>query len=812
MVKYVSLSAECLRVALDPSAVPFADSREIGATVCLASSQPRALKALELGLHIADRGYNIYVAGDANLGRTYLVRDYLTPFVATASTPPDAVYVHNFQDQDRPCVLCLPAGEGRRLRTGLLKVMNRVRKEIPLALDTEASLKKRQDLLKGFEAIREELVKSMETEAADNGFSMSVNDQGGFTLYPLVEGKLLSDEEFERLDSDLKQHLKAKSDRIMSDMTKLMRQINREEQGFCEQERRLEREIVEEVLVRFLDPIVRRFGRHVKSSGLEKYFHDLRKNILDELDQFIQREPAPAGSPAGPAEAHGPPPAENFFRRFEVNLFVDNSQTKGAPIIVEDHPMAANLLGCIEREAELGALITDFTLIKAGSLHRANGGFLILHMEDLMQNLQAWEGLLRALRSGRARLEDQGDGQEQTRTKTIEPKPLKIELKVVLIGDDVTYETLLLHDHCFSKLFKLKAHLQEAAVRTPEAIANYLVQLGRVIEEAELLPFDRAALAGLVDHASLLAEDQKKLSLKLPLMRELMVEASTLAKKAGQDLVDVSILAAAAAGRIYRANLYEEEFLEEYDRKLIRVATGGSSVGRVNGLSVTLVGDYEFGLPHQIACTVGVGRGGIVDLEREAQMAGPIHTKAMMILKSYLVNRFAQDKPIILTGSLCFEQSYAHVEGDSASGAELAALLSALSGVPLRLGLAFTGAVNQDGAIMAVGGVTAKVEGFFEVCRRRGLTGEQGVVLPADNCDHLMCKPAVCEAVSAGQFHVYSVRTIEEAMELLTSLPVGERGKGGKFPAGTLYALVDQRLAELAKSFQRFRQGGDADD
>jgi predicted ATP-dependent protease len=525
---------------------------------------------------------------------------------------------------------------------------------------------------------------------------------------------------------------------------------------------------------------------------VDQYLADVRKELLENVDQLVPRDAAPAG-----LELLGGAPEQDWFTRFEVNLFVDNADTEGAPIVVEDHPTPSNLLGCIERESEMGALTTDFTLIKAGSLHRAHGGFLVLHVEDLLQSNLAWEGLLRALRSGRSKIEDPEDGQDQSRTKTIEPEPVDLRLKVVLIGTDDTYELLLAHEDRFPKLFKLKAHLKDWVQRKAGSIRHYLHSLARIIREAELLPFDREALAGLVDFSSRLAEDQKKLSLKLPLLREVMVEASALAAMDGRDRVDGERLRRAVLQREYRANLYEEEFLDEYDRELIKVATSGSSVGRVNGLSVTWFGDYEFGLPHQIACSVGAGEGGVVDLEREAELGGPIHTKAMMILKSYLLSQFAQERPLVFSGSLCFEQSYAGVEGDSASGAELAALLSALAGVPNRLSLAFTGAVSQSGAIMAVGGVTRKIEGFFEVCRRHGLSGEQGAIIPADVREHLMLRQEVVDAVAEGRFHIYPVRTIEEAMQLLTGMPAGRRGKNGRFPTGSLYRLVDNRLAEL---------------
>ncbi len=799
MNKIKELVAGQMRVRLTPEKLPFADSQELmtrSGKKGPALSQPRALEALQLGLHIADRGYNIYVAGEPNLGRTFLVQDFLRPWAAKNPVPPDMLYVYNFVDPDKPRLIRLPAGQGRKLKQELAQAVAKIRKDIPAHFEKENYVNKRQALVDKFQKAKEQLVDVMEHEAADQGFNLDVDEQGSLTLYPLVEGKRLSEEEFERLDPTVRKRLKSRSERLMSGMAELVRKISLEERGLKQGESTLDAEIVREVLAEYIEPLAA-LAKEQSQPELEAYFGEFCADVLDNIDQFTQREAPMPQFPFAEPHPGGAGQGDGFFVRYDVNLLVDNSETKGAPIIVEDHPTAFNLLGCIERESELGALVTDFSLIKAGSLHRANNGFLILHVEDLIANSTAWEGLLRALRSGQARFEDQGDGQDQARTKTIEPAPIPLQVKVILIGTDDTYELLLDHEDRFLKLFKIKAHLQESQARTPASIRAYFLQLCRVIGEAGLPPFTRDALAGLVDYSSRLVEDQKKLSLKLPILRELMVEAAAFAAMEGKTHVDGAALQRAVKAKEYRSNLYEEEFMEAYDRALIKVSTTGESVGRVNGLSVSWYGDYEVGLPHHIACTVGVGEGGIVDLEREAQLGGPIHTKAMMILKSYLISQFAQNKPLVLTGSLCFEQNYAHVEGDSASGAELAALLSALAGVPIRLSLAVTGAVNQSGGIMAVGGVTRKIEGFFEVCRRQGLTGKQGVAIPDDNRDHLMLNDDVCQAVEAGQFHIFPVRRIEEVMELLTGRTAGRRGKNGRFPSGTLFRLVDERLAEL---------------
>ena len=482
--------------------------------------------------------------------------------------------------------------------------------------------------------------------------------------------------------------------------------------------------------------------------------------------------------------------------RYRVNVFVDNAETKGAPIIIEDHPTTANLLGCIERESELGTLVTDFTLIKSGSIHRANGGFLVLHMDDLMQHPAAWEGLMRALKASAARLEDNPDIPDTAvRTKGLRPLPVPLDLKVILIGDEYLYEGLLDSDERFAKLFRVKAEMSDRMPRNAAGVRYYL----GIISQEHMQPFDRTALAWLIDLGSHICEDQKRLSLKFPIMREFMIEASALARMKGEEKVTGALLEEAYSARKYRTSLIEDLYMEEYDRDTIKVETSGQAIGQVNGLAVTTYGNFEFGLPHRISCTVGVGHDGVIDLEREADLGGPIHTKAMMILVSYLTGMFASRKPLMFSASLFFEQSYAGIEGDSASGAELAALLSALAEVPVRLDLAFTGAVSHSGQIMAVGGVTQKIEGFFKVCQHQRLTGTQGVIIPADNIDELMLSPAILKAVDEKQFFIYPVSRIEDAVQLLTGMQAGRRRKDGTFTKGSLYELVDTRLERLGE-------------
>lgn len=792
------LATARLCAQLPPDRVPWENSDAIPRNSRRVLAQPRAQKALELALNIDAAGYNVYVCGAANLGRSYMLREYLASRAKKSATPPDLLYVNNFDDQDKPILLSVPAGMGKKLRTALADALAVIRKELPSRLEHTTHVKRRAALQQKFQGERGVLLENMSKQAKAQGFNLDVDDQGGLTLYPLVEGKRLSEEEFEQLDAKLRQRLKRKSDTLLQSMAGLIRKLAEAEKAFRTDERSLDRVVVNAALESALVPVVERFSRACpENEGLVAYFKALHDDILNNLDLFMPREVSASGD--GPNHSPFAPTQDDPYR-YDVNVFVDNGSQRGAPMIIEDNPTAANLLGCIERESEMGALVTDFTLIKSGSLHRANGGFLVLRVEDILQHPVAWEGLLRVLRAGLASPDENlevPDG--AVRTKSIEPQPLPLNMKVVLVGGEDYYETLLMHEPRFVKLFKIKAQMSSYVDRNAASIRHWLARLASIIDESSLLTFSREALAGLVDYASLLCEDQTKLSLQFPVIRDAMVEADALARVAHSPRVEGSHLVAALDDRQYRANLVEELYMEEYDRDMLKVMVDGEATGRVNGLSVSFYGDFEFGLPHQISCTVGVGHGGIIDLEREAELGGPIHTKAMLILKSYLVDRFARSKPLVLTGSLCFEQNYGGIEGDSASGAELTALLSAIADAPVNLSLAFTGAVSQGGEIMAVGGVTRKIEGFFKVCSRRGLTGKQGVLIPADNVAHLMLPPCIRQAVDEGKFAIYPIRHITEALELLTGIPAGRPLKNGGFTRDSLYDRVDRRLEDLGR-------------
>lgn len=797
------LPSRLLHATFDHNRIPWNDSREIPATRHAKNGrspfQPRAMQALDLALRIKNAGYHVYLSGEADLGRSYMLLSYLKPEAAKGETPPDLIYVQNFANKDCPKLISLPHGQGIKFKEGLRELVASISQALEKRLDTLNFSRQRARLMEQFHSARSDLLKKMNEMAVEKGFSLDFDDNGGLALSPLKDGK--KDEA--PMTTEVKMDLKRRGDRLAKNLVVLMRQLNKAEETFHDDERMLEAEAMTETL----DAIFTPFEQKTLKSCPETrdYLKDLRNDIQENTQSFLPRDVGIKND-----EPHQSIATDNFLERYAINLFVDNSCTQGMPIIVEDNPCAANLLGCIERESEMGALVTDFSLIRAGSLQKANGGFLVIHVEDLLQHPLAWDGLLRSLRSARSKIEDGMDSPDTAiRTKGLDPDPLALNLKVILIGGEDFYEDLLLDDR-FAKLFRIKAHMTDQTERTAQNVRHYLAQIAQIIREGDLPPFNARALAWLVDLGSHICEDQKRLSLKFPLLRDIMIEASALAAMKEKDIVDGEILEESYANRTYRANLLEDVFMEDYDRQTIKVETSGKAIGQVNGLSITMNGDFEFGLPHRISCTVGVGHEGIIDLEREAELGGPIHTKAMMILKSYLTSMFARKKPLVLSASLYFEQSYAGIEGDSASGAELAALLSALAEVPVRLDLAFTGAVSHSGQIMAVGGVTRKIEGFYKVCARHGLTGKQGVIIPYDNIDHLMLSPEILESVDKGIFYIYSVKNIEEALFLLTGMPAGKRRKDGTFTPKSLYDIVDRRLESLGcfaqNAFRRQRK------
>ena len=756
--------------------------------------QERAVRALQFGLAVKEQGFNIYVAGVPGTGRTTAVKRFLESVARDKPVPNDLCYVNNFRDSYRPKALSLPPGQARKLQVQMRGFVEGAQREIRRAFESEEYAARREETLRAFQRKRDELFLQLSEKARQAGFVIQASPVGLLTV-PLKDGQPLADEEFQALTAEEKEKITRRRDEVQAEVTAAIRQAQSLEKGASEGVKALDRDVALYALGPLIDDIKEGY------QGLPDvvaYLDTVRDDILENLAQF-------RGGTEGESAPSPMPGAEKLpLRKYEVNVLVDNSDLKGAPVVIELNPTYNNLFGRIDKEPQFGMLFTDFTMIREGALYRANGGYLVLHATELLSSPFAWDSLKRSLRNRQVAVEEAGERLGYMATKTLRPEDTPIDVKVVLIGDSRVYNLLYALDEDFAELFKVKADFDIQMDRTGANMESYAAFMCTVCREEGLKHLDRSAIAQVVEHGSRLAEDQEKLSTRFGELADVIREASFYAAQDAAPYVTADHVRKAIEERYYRSNLIQERIREMIERGVILIDVKGARVGQVNGLSVIGLGDIAFGQPSRITVSIGLGRAGVVDIEREAKLGGPLHTKGVMILSGYLVDRYAQDKPLSLSAQVVFEQSYSGVDGDSASSTELYAILSSLSGLPIQQGIAVTGSVNQKGIVQAIGGVNEKIEGFFEVCRAKGFTGEQGVMIPASNVKNLMLKEKVVQAVRDGTFHIWSVETIDEGIEILTGVRAGSRKADGSFEDGTVSALVDQRLRNLAESMCKF--------
>ncbi|HAA89221.1 MAG: Peptidase S16 lon domain protein [Thermoanaerobacterales bacterium 50_218] len=750
--------------------------------------QERAVRALEFGLGISAQGFNIFVAGLPGTGKNTAVQSFLETIAVTKPVPPDWCYVYNFREPYCPRALKLPPGHGKQFAEDMRNFLKQARQEIPRLFKSDEYAQKKDETIERFAKEKNSLLSALNEKAEQEGFVIQIGPTGIFII-PTVEGKPLSAEEFDKLPEETKKEIMERRKQLEDLVTTTLREVQKVERKAQEAVRELDRQVVAIALDRLLAELKEKYS---SLKEVLAYFDAVYQDILDNISLFRKETIEEQQRGASLQQ-------ENPFRKYEVNVIVDNSETKGAPVVVELNPTYTNLFGTIEKEAHFGALITDFTLIRAGSLHRANGGYLVVSVEELLRNPFSWDGLKRALRDRLAVIEDPLDRLGVLTTKGLRPEPIPLDLKVILLGDALLYTLLYYYDPDFRELFKVKAEFGVWMDRTKENIQKYAAFFATLCQKENLIHFDASAVAKLVEHGSRLAGFQDKLSTRFAEIADLAREASYYAQQEGAPYVTADHVNKAAQEKVYRSNLVQQVIQEMIKKNIILLDIEGEKVGQVNGLSVISLGDLEFGKPTRITATVAAGRGGIIDIEREAKLGGKIHTKGVLILGGYLSEKYRRESPLALSARLVFEQSYEGVEGDSASSAELFALLSALAGVPLKQNLAVTGSVNQKGEIQPVGGINEKIEGFFDVCRIKGLTGDQGVLIPEGNLQQLMLREDVVEAVREGKFHIYLIRTVDEGLELLTGMKPGERQPDGTFPEGTFHYLVAERLKELSQ-------------
>ncbi len=797
-MQHPELQADELRAKIDPEDLPFDTTADLDDKSIPVLGQDRGVDAIRFGMGMKADGYNIFVAGPPKTGLTYIAKTLLEEQAKKEPTPPDWCYVYNFKEPDRPLAIKLSPGRGKELKKDMHEFIQTLQQKIPEVFDSDDYRAKEKELQQAFEEKRREIIDALSDLAKEEGFILQFSQVGMVIIPAGPDGQPMSQEDLAQLDEEEKKRLREKSDELQERMKEAIRKIRELEGQFREKRNKLDSEIALFVVDQLFESYIEKYK---DESDVLDYFKAVKEDILNNIEDFKKKpeEQQP------PHAQHFPlPQREGMIKRYDVNVFIDNSETKGAPVVIESNPAYPNLFGTIERQAWFGALFTDFTMIKPGALHKANGGYLVMKALDLLKWYISWEALKRALRDKKIRIEDLGELYGLFSTKTIRPEPIPMNVKIVLTGDPYLYELLYIYDDKFQKLFKVKAHLDDRMNRTDENMLKCARMVAQFCRHNNCRHMDRTGFARLMEYSMEKTEDREKFSLELGDIGDLIREADYFAAIEDSDTIRAEHVEKAIEKRIYRSNLIEEKVRELLIKDIFWVETDGWKVGQVNGLSILMTGDYEFGKPNRITATVSVGRDGIIAIERESKLSGKIHTKGIMILTSFLKERFAHNKPISLTASLCFEQSYGLIEGDSASSTELYALLSAISGVPLYQGIAVTGSVSQKGEIQPVGGVTRKIESFFDICKHKGLNGKQGVIIPSKNVNNLMLKKEVLDAVEKGLFHIWPISRIEEGIEILTGMPAGELLEDGTYPEGTFFRKVDERLVELSEIVRKY--------
>ena len=759
--------------------------------------QDRAIRAMQFGLGIKEKGFNIYVSGMPGTGRTTAVRRYLEEVAVTKPVPTDWCYVNNFMDPYHPNAISLPAGRAIELQKGMESLTKLVFQEVRNVFETEEYAKQKEETLNKLQQQKQEILEKVNQEAIGEGFVLQPTPMGVITV-PTHNGKPMSEEDFLKLSQKDKEQLVQKQQKVQNALEASIRQTRSLDKDARDAVDKLDREVALYTLRSWYEDMKDNFQ---DLPEILTYIDAVQADLLDQVELFKTD-----GQEETPMLPFAAPPKGLPVKKYAVNILVDNSKLKGAPVIVETNPTHDNLFGRIEQEARYGALVTDFTLVRGGSLHRANGGYLVLPVEDVLRSPFAWEDLSHALSNAKIEIEDATEKYGFS-TKSLKPEPVPLDIKVILIGRPDIFELLLSYEAHFHELFKVKAEFDISMSRDSEHTREYAGFATMLCNTESLKHLDGSGLSRLVEHGSRLAEDQMKLSTRFGEISDVIREANYYAGLDGAELITSQHIRKAIEERFYRSNLIQERLQEMIGRGVIKIDLQGKKVGQINGLSVLGLGDISFGQPNRITVSLSLGREGVVNIEREAKLSGPIHTKGVLILSGFLANRYAQDKPMSLSARLVFEQSYGGIEGDSASSTELYAILSALSGLPVSQAIAVTGSVNQNGEVQAIGGINEKVEGYFEICTAAGLTGDQGVVLPENNVENLMLKESVVEAIRQGKFHLWPVSTIDEGIEVLTGVKAGERQVDGSFEADSVNARVDQRLREMAESLQRFGKG-----
>ncbi len=792
-----SLEPRELRRACDPAGLPFETTEQLE-DFAEVLGQSRAVGAIRFGVGIERDGYNLYAMGPEGIGRHSIVRRFLEERAPGRATPPDWCYVFNFATPHMPRAISLPAGQAARLRRDMERLVEDLRAGIPAAFETDEYRTRRQEIETEFDQRQEQAIDAVGERAKARGVAL-VRTPTGFGFGPLGKDEVMGADEFHRLPEEEQKRVETAIDELQEELARAIHEIPKQRREAQRKLRTLNREVTDATVTSLIEEMK---AAYAALPDIVRYLEDIHEDVLDHADFF--RQPKEGDRPMLFGMPVPEPEIESPLGRYQVNVLIEHADAGGAPIVYEDNPTHDNLVGRVEHVAQMGTLVTNFTLIKAGAFHRANGGYLVLDALKVLSQPFAWEALKRAMRSREIRTESLGQALSLVSTVSLKPEPIPLDMKVVLVGERLIYYLLHAYDPEFGELFKVAADFEEDMERTPGADLLYARVIATLARKEGLRPLDRAAVARAIEQGARMAGDAGRLAVGMRSLTDLLREADYWAGSAGRKLVGAGDVERAVAAREERLARVRERIREEMLKQTVLIDTAGERAGQVNGLSVVQLGELAFGMPSRITARVRLGGGKVVDIEREAQLGGPLHSKGVMILAGFLAGRYATGAPLSLAATLVFEQNYGGVEGDSASLAELCALLSALAEAPLAQSLAVTGSVNQHGDVQAIGGVNEKIEGFFDLCNARALTGGQGVVIPAANTRHLMLRPDVVDAVAAGRFRILPVDNVDQALSALTGSVAGERDASGAFPPGSVNFRVEKRLAAFAERLRAF--------
>jgi lon-related putative ATP-dependent protease len=788
-IKSLEIPAAELRHTCDPAEFPFTTTAELSLTDEVIG-QKRAVKAIEFGISIKNHGYNIFVSGVPGTGRNSIARSIVKRISLDRPVPDDWCYVNNFRDPDRPRAIKLPPGKGREFRRDVEKFIEFMQSEIPKVFESKEYEEQKSRIVDEAEKAKEVLFAEAGKSALELGFQLTIT-RTGIVKVPMWKGKPLTPQELEALSPVQRRELEEHEKKVDAEIRDFLSKARLLDKEMHEKVHELNRHVAHFSMGHQLDDLKERYRVNPRIS---EYLVEVEEDVLNNLREFLGQ------TPELPFQIEGMDKG-SFLERYKVNLIVDNSGTKGGPVVEEANPTYNNLIGRVERKARFGALYTNFAMIRSGSLLQANGGYLILNALDVLRNPFSWDALKRVIKKSEVKVEDLSE-LYGIATGGLKAEPIPVSLKLIMLGSPWLYYLLYYYDEDFRDIFKVKSDFDTQTASSSDEKMRYANFVAATVKQDGLLPFDRIAVAGVVNHAVRLAGKQNKLSLRFSELADLVRESSHWATQAGNSVVMAGHVDKALEEKVYRANLIDERIQELFAEGTLMVDVSGSVVAQVNGLSVYDIGDFSFGKPSRITSRVYLGKGGVIDIEREAKLSGRIYNKGVLILSGYLGGMYARDKTLSVSATLAFEQSYGEVEGDSASAAEAVALISGIAEAPIKQNLAITGSINQKGEVQPIGGVNEKIEGFFAVCKNRGLTGDQGVIIPELNKKNLMLKKDVVEAVKAGTFRIYAIKTVNEALEVLTGLPAGERREDGTWPEGSINFLVDKRLKEMSKKLK----------